>query len=177
MGSISFQTKILSKFLNLVYFILLNVFLCDHTIVVGQYSPSKCGTDEIKALNSIRDGLNNTFLNQQWNGSECFLNDQPAWYGIEWLDGRVTGITLEAISLIGEINVLALTNLTELTYLSLKNNGIAGSLMDFSNTKKLMHIDLSYNEFNGFIPDSVLNLKEFETLLLQENNLTGSIRF
>ncbi|KAI3895094.1 hypothetical protein MKW92_048078 [Papaver armeniacum] len=47
--------------------------------------------------------------------------------------------------------------------------------MDFSNTKKLTHIDLSYNEFNGFIPDSLLKLKELETLLLQENNLTGSI--
>ncbi|PIN20654.1 Serine/threonine protein kinase [Handroanthus impetiginosus] len=105
----------------------------------------------------------------------CYMNTTPYWHGIRCLNGRVTSIILESMGLTGEIKNDAFVNLAELSILSFTNNSISGNLMDFANNQKLRKIDLSGNKFLGEIPLSLLYLSSLESLLLQENNLTGPI--
>lgn len=130
---------------------------------------------ERDALLSLKAGFKNPFLDGNWTGIMCYMNETPYWYGIQCLNGRVSGIVLERMGLFGDINADALVNLTELQTLSFKNNFIAGNMMDFTYSQKLRNVDLSGNGFDGEIPLSLLNLDSLESLQLQYNNLTGSI--
>lgn len=37
----------------------------------------------------------------------------------------------------------------------------------------IIHVDLSHNSLSGTVPPALTNLSSFNTLLLQDNNLTG----
>ncbi|KAF8404560.1 hypothetical protein HHK36_009447 [Tetracentron sinense] len=130
---------------------------------------------ERDALLALKHGFNNHFLNHNWDGLQCYMNDPPRWYGIQCVNGRVTGISLEGIGLHGKVDFHALVNLTELNFLSFKNNWISGNLMDFSSNEKLTHVDVSNNMFDGPISLSLLGLDFLEFLHLQDNKLTGPI--
>ncbi|XP_073021823.1 pollen receptor-like kinase 4 [Primulina eburnea] len=130
---------------------------------------------ERDALLSLKQGFKNSFLDGNWTGIMCYMNDTPYWYGVQCINGRITSVSLEHMWLAGEIKKDSLANLTELTSLSFKGNSISGNLMDFSYNLKLRIIDLSGNRFLGEIPPSVVNLNSLESLQLQDNNLTGPI--
>ncbi|XP_071937510.1 pollen receptor-like kinase 1 [Coffea arabica] len=131
--------------------------------------------EERDALLALVAGFSNSFLHHNWTKVMCYENDPPYWFGIECLNGRVTGVRLENLGLTGEIKVDSLLNLTELSILSFKDNSISGPLMDFSNNQKLTDTDLSGNRFDGAIPLSLLKLNSLASLQLQANNLSGSI--
>ncbi|KAJ7968176.1 Receptor-like kinase [Quillaja saponaria] len=126
------------------------------------------------ALDALKVIFNDPFLNGNWTGYPCNTTD-PQWYGIQCVNGLVTGIRLEGMVLSGKINDNALLSFTELSIVSFKNNNIWGNLMNFSNNQKMKHIDLSGNMFYGSIPHSLVSLNVLETLLLQDNGLTSSI--
>lgn len=132
---------------------------------------------ERDALLSLKNRFNSPFLDGNWTGIMCYMDTTPNWYGVQCLEGRVTGLILDSMGLIGEIQVDALVNLTELETLSFKNNSITANVtvMDFTHNKKLRNIDLSRNKFVGEIPSSLLYLNSLESLQLQDNGLTGSI--
>ncbi|PIN02042.1 Serine/threonine protein kinase [Handroanthus impetiginosus] len=130
---------------------------------------------ERDALLDLKAGFKNSFLDNNWTSLMCYMNDTPYWYGVQCLNGQVTGLVLDNMGLTGEINVDALVNLTELVSLSFKNNSIAGNMMEFTHNHKLRNINISGNGFDGEIPSSVLNLNSLESLQLQDNNLSGSI--
>lgn len=132
--------------------------------------------EERDALYTLKNAFNHPRLNREWNGLQCYMNEpNRTWFGISCKDGRVTGISLEGVGLLGQLNNNALVNLTQLTYLSFKNNSISGHLMDFSANGRLTHIDLSDNWFQGPIPPSLAELAWLESLQLQNNYLTGPI--
>lgn len=126
-------------------------------------------------LNGLKATFNDPFLNDNWIGFPCNETETSRWFGIQCTDGRVIGIVLEGMGLTGKVDVKSFFSLTELSILSFKNNSLKGNVMDFSNNHQLMYIDLSGNEFEGSIPRSLLNLSLLETLLLQDNKLTGPI--
>ncbi|KAH6813500.1 hypothetical protein C2S51_022518 [Perilla frutescens var. frutescens] len=130
---------------------------------------------ERDALLALKTRFNNPFLDANWTGIMCYMDNTPYWYGVQCLVGRVTGLILDSMGLFGDIQVHALANLTELHTLSFKNNSITGNMMDFAFNQKLRSIDLSGNRFSGEIPSSLLNLNILESLQLQENSLTGPI--
>lgn len=162
-----------SKLLNYLLVIALIFLLCKH--VIAEDSHDGFHGDERDKLLALKKGFNNSFLNVNWTGIQCCTNSTPNWYGIQCNNGRVIGVSLENMGLVGKIESYALVNLAELSILSFKNNSISGNLMDFSYNSKLKNVDLSANRFDGEISSSLLGLNFLESLQLQENNLVGSI--
>ncbi|XP_019235542.1 PREDICTED: probable inactive receptor kinase At2g26730 [Nicotiana attenuata] len=130
---------------------------------------------EREALMTIKSDFNNPKVLKSWTGLMCYLNNTPSWFGISCINGRVTGLRLENLGLIGKLKPDALFNLTQLQTLSFKNNSISGNLMDFSKNKNLKDINLSGNKFDGEISPSLLTLNLLESLQVQNNNLNGPI--
>lgn len=130
---------------------------------------------ERDALLSLKKGLNSPFLDSNWTGIMCYMNETVYWHGIGCFNGRVSALILESLGITGEINADAFVNLTELSDISFKNNFLSGNVMEFTNKPKLRKIDLSGNRFHGEIPQSLLYLNSLESLLLHNNNLTGPI--
>nr|XP_016483105.1 PREDICTED: probable leucine-rich repeat receptor-like protein kinase At1g68400 isoform X2 [Nicotiana tabacum] len=130
---------------------------------------------EREALVTIKADFNNPKVLKSWTGLMCYLNNTPSWFGISCINGRVTGLRLENLGLIGKLKPDALVNLTQLQTLSFKNNSISGNLMDFSKNKNLKDINLSGNRFDGEISPSLLTLNLLESLQVQNNNLNGPI--
>ncbi|KAK5838143.1 hypothetical protein PVK06_006870 [Gossypium arboreum] len=130
--------------------------------------------EERDALYALKHTFNDPFLNDNWNGLQCYENTS-FWYGIQCTNCRVTAILLESRGLSGKINADAFVLLSELVTLSFKNNSLSGNIMDFSSNPKLKDIDLSKNMFDGPISRSLLSLNLLESLQLQDNHLTGPI--
>lgn len=149
---------------------ILNVFLL--VLVLQKCCHAETDRDALLALKAV---FKNSFLDANWTGPLCNLNNTTSWYGIECSGGRVTGISLESLGLAGEFRPDALANLTELQTLSFKNNSLSGNLMDFSNNRKLRRVDFSGNRFRGKIPASLLRLPLLESLQLHNNNNNNNL--
>ncbi|KAL3729757.1 hypothetical protein ACJRO7_026832 [Eucalyptus globulus] len=156
-------------------FLALFLSLLTHGITTRSAHSLGYDEDERVALYVLRNIFNNPFLNSNWTGIHCYMNDPPRWYGIQCNNGRVTGIALEGMGLKGLIRFNALLYFSELSILSFKNNALRGNIMNFSGNGKLAQIDLSGNEFHGPISESLLSLASLASLWLQNNNLTGKI--
>ncbi|KAE8698527.1 Cationic peroxidase 2 precursor [Hibiscus syriacus] len=129
---------------------------------------------ERDVLYTLKHTFNDPFLNDNWNGLQCYGNTSY-WFGIQCINGRVTSILLENRGLSGKPSTNSFVVLSELISVVFKNNSLSGNIMDFSFNLKLKHIDLSENMFDGPIPRSLLELELLESLQLQENNLSGTI--
>lgn len=131
---------------------------------------------EKEALDALKATFNIPFLNDNWTGIPCFLSETSKWYGIQCgSNGRIAGIVLESLGLIGNLKVDAFIDFTEMSVLRLKNNYIWGNMMNFSFNQKLAHIDISRNMLSGPISSSVLSLGILESLFVQDNELSGRI--
>ncbi|KAK1403783.1 Non-specific serine/threonine protein kinase [Heracleum sosnowskyi] len=64
---------------------------------------------------------------------------------------------------------------SELVYLSIKGNKIAGSLVHLQDCKNLEFLDLSSNSFVGELSESFAKLTNLETLDVSSNLLNGSV--
>lgn len=128
---------------------------------------------EKEALDGLKANFDDPVLNSNWTGFPCNLAKRSRWYGIQCANGRVTGIVLEGMELAGKIDFRTFSIFEELSILSFKNNSLKGNVMDFSHNHQMKYIDLSGNEFEGLISRSLLSLNLLETLLLQDNKLTG----
>ncbi|KAI3445719.1 hypothetical protein Pfo_002384 [Paulownia fortunei] len=160
---------------NFFSFLLVMALLVLHKCAMAEEDTSGFRGYERDALLVLKAGFNSSFLDSNWTGIMCYMNETPYWHGIQCFNGRVTGIILESMGLTGGIKADAFVNLTELSDLSFKNNFISGNLMEFANNPKLRKIDLSGNKFHGEIPSSLPYLNSLESLLLEDNNLTGPI--
>lgn len=160
---------------NFFNFLLVLALLFIHKRAIAEDDSIGYHGNERDALMALKTGFNNTFLNGNWTGIMCYMNNTPYWYGVQCLNGRVTGLILENMGLNRGIKVDALANLTELEILSFKNNSITGNMMGFTSNHKLRDIDLSENGFFGNISSSLINLNSLISLQLQDNYLTGPI--
>ncbi|XP_030473939.2 probable inactive receptor kinase At2g26730 [Syzygium oleosum] len=156
-------------------FLALFISLLNHGITASSAPSVGYDEDERAALYVLRAAFNNPFLNSNWTGIHCYMDDPPRWYGILCNNGHVTGIVLEGMVLKGLINFNALIQFSELSILSFKNNALLGNIMNFSGNQKLAQIDLSGNKFHGPISESLPGLALLASLQLQNNNLTGKI--
>ena len=89
----------------------------------------------------------------EWTDNSGWLSDEPLnrWHGISTQDGRVTGISLTANGLTGQVPA-AVGDLSE-----------------------LIHLDLSANFLAGDLPESLRSLRKLDTLLITENDLSGCV--
>ncbi|KAM5570627.1 putative inactive receptor kinase [Rosa sericea] len=165
--------KLMASSLFIKCYPLLAILLLIHESAIAQTGYNK---KEKEALDALKATFNNAYLNDNWTGIPCFLSETSKWYGIQCdPNGRVTGIVLESMGLVGNVKVDAFKDFTEMSVVSLKNNNIWGNMMDFSSNQKLTHIDVSRNMLFGPMSSSVLSLGNLEYLFVQYNWLSGFI--
>ncbi|XP_074341010.1 uncharacterized protein LOC141678564 [Apium graveolens] len=169
------------------------------SLVVAEYphnsSSSKASDAEREAL--VRTG---------WWGNQITLyttskQQHCKWPGISCSKAaRVVSIRLERYNIgdeLGKLNLSSFTylqnlilsycqlngtipyqigELSELKYLSLRNNDLTGKLPSFlGNLTQLERLELSYNSLSGIIPSELGNLSRLSDLVLGNNYLNGFI--
>jgi len=98
-------------------------------------------------------------------------NTPCSWHGITCESGHVTNIQLSGNNLTGTLPDIALS---ELNYLTLKNNQLEGTLPGFSGLPALQGLDLENNVLDGEIPN-FNSLPNLQVLVLANNRLDGTI--
>nr|CAB3498459.1 unnamed protein product [Digitaria exilis] len=133
------------------------------------------GADDIasdgRALLAFRDAVGRRLA---WNASD------PAgacsWTGVTCQNGRVAVLRLPGATLSGAIPAGTLGNLTALTTLSLRLNGLSGALPgDLANAAALRNVFLNGNRLSGGFPQAILGLPGLVRLALDGNDLSGPI--
>lgn len=90
--------------------------------------------------------------------------------------GVVWGLQLESMDLQGAIDVEALSKLPNLRSVSFMNNGLEGSLPNFTRLGALKTIFLSDNKFSGQIPSTAFQgMMSLKKLHLADNKFSGLI--
>lgn len=159
------------------YFLVITSLLLLRSFSLAQNDSPALGysVKERQALYALKAVFNSPFLNGVWNGPHCYY-DASQWYGVRCnSNGHVTEIALDNMELRGNIRSNTFTGFTELSVLSLKNNSVSGTEIDFSPNSMLTRVDLSGNMFSGQIPISLVGISVLESLLLQDNYFTGTI--
>ncbi|KAL8129556.1 hypothetical protein V2J09_018711 [Rumex salicifolius] len=112
----------------------------------------------------------------QWNSSDSACN----WHGVHCDSSRsyVAELRLPGAGLLGQIPDGTLGRLSSLRVLSLRDNGLYGSLpADFSNLTLLRSLYIHRNQLSGEFPAGLTQLSGLSRLDLSSNNFSGSIPF
>ncbi|GMJ09623.1 hypothetical protein like AT1G10850 [Hibiscus trionum] len=138
------------------------------TILVSLVPLVRSGDAEaLLALKSSIDPFNSL----PWKGTNVC-----AWKGIkECLNGRVTKLVLEHLSLTGSLDEQSLNRLDQLRVLSFKSNSISGQIPDLSGLLNLKSLFLNDNNFTGQFPESITSLHRLKTIVLAGNRIAGRI--
>lgn len=110
----------------------------------------------------------------EWNESDSPCN----WVGVycDPTKSYVAELHLPGIGLLGSIPANTLGNLTQLRVISIRSNGLSGTLpSDFSNLKNLRSLYVQKNKLSGEFPPSLPHLTGLTRLDLSTNSFTGEI--
>ncbi|GAB2287649.1 hypothetical protein Dimus_022019 [Dionaea muscipula] len=122
------------------------------------------------ALLAFRLALHGITLPWNTSFSPC------SWPYVGCQSSRVTELHLPGRSLSGSIPEGILSNLTALTFLSLRFNSLTGSIpSDIASCSQLQYVYLQGNRFSGEIPGSLLGLSNLIRLDLADNDFSGEI--
>ncbi|XP_068648544.1 DNA damage-repair/toleration protein DRT100-like [Aristolochia californica] len=100
------------------------------------------------------------------------LADNRLWREVPPIASELLHLDLRSNSFSGQLPQLPST----LRYLCVSGNGLVGPLTHLTVLPDLEFVDLSMNEFNGPIPDTLFSGSPLlSTVMLQRNNLSGQI--
>ncbi|KAG2280199.1 hypothetical protein Bca52824_051419 [Brassica carinata] len=175
------------KLLNIYLFFFFMFFPCSRS----------CNSNDKTTLLKIKKSLNNPQILNSWDPqTNCCTN----WTGVACTHRRITGLTISAGDVVGEIAeeigdltdlvILdwsslsrlrgtiprSITKLKNLVYLRFRITELSGPVPEYiSELQNVTFLDLSFNRFNGSIPGSISQMPKLETIQLSHNKLTGSI--
>ncbi|PPD95985.1 hypothetical protein GOBAR_DD06970 [Gossypium barbadense] len=125
---------------------------------------------DAEALLTLKSSVD-PFNSLPWKGTNVC-----AWEGIkECMNGTVTKLVLEHLSLSGPLDEQSLNQLDQLRVLSFKNNSLSGQIPDLSGLLNLKSLYLNDNNFTGEFPESITSLHRLKIIVLSGNQITGQI--
>ncbi|KAM7258696.1 hypothetical protein ACFE04_014437 [Oxalis oulophora] len=133
-------------------------------------------TPDYNALLSFKTSQPNSLSSWVDSVDPCHHHNSSTWSGVTCNPSthRVTKLVLENLNLTGPIH--SLSQLTELRFLSLKNNQLTSTIgLNFSSLHNLKHIYLSRNRFSGQFPAGIFNLRRLQRLDLSNNGFYGEV--
>ncbi|OEL22283.1 Protein STRUBBELIG-RECEPTOR FAMILY 3 [Dichanthelium oligosanthes] len=125
---------------------------------------------DVSAINGLYVALGSPTL-PGWTGN----GGDPCgelWQGVVCTGSAITGITMNAANLGGQLGSLG--NFTSIIIINLSNNKIGGTIPeDLPST--LQQLFLSANQLTGSIPSSLSKLKNLSAMSVNINNLNGDL--
>ncbi|XP_062178488.1 protein STRUBBELIG-RECEPTOR FAMILY 3-like isoform X2 [Phragmites australis] len=125
---------------------------------------------DVSAINGLYVALGSPTL-PGWTGN----GGDPCgerWQGIVCTGSSITGITMNAANLGGQLGSLG--NFTSITIIDLSNNNIGGTIPD-DLPVTLLNLFLSANQLTGSIPSSLSKLKKLTAMSVNGNRLNGEL--
>ncbi|KAH7294548.1 hypothetical protein KP509_27G006500 [Ceratopteris richardii] len=128
--------------------------------------------DDKSALQKFINGVGNgTHIMETWTG-DISVN----WTGVKLENDTVKELKLSSMNLRGEIPQGSLSQLSNLTELTLDNNSLSGSLLsDLVNCPALKIINLAHNNFSGELHTNFTLWGELSLFNVSMNSFTGPI--
>ncbi|XP_021610615.1 probable inactive receptor kinase At5g10020 isoform X2 [Manihot esculenta] len=137
------------------------------------------GQYDFEALLELKKGIEKDPSGEvlvSWDSKSLASDGCPQrWYGVVCIDGNVHSITLNDLGLIGNFSFPVLTGLKMLRNISILNNQLMGTISNVGSIQSLEYLDISCNLFHGFLPTTIVNLRNIVLLNLSSNNFQGMI--
>ncbi|KAK3134278.1 hypothetical protein QOZ80_6AG0547180 [Eleusine coracana subsp. coracana] len=125
---------------------------------------------DVSAINGLYVALGSPTL-PGWTGN----GGDPCgelWQGVTCTGSSITGITMNAANLGGQLGSLG--NFTSITTIMLSNNNIGGTIPE-DLPVTLQNLFLSDNQLTGSIPSSLSKLKNLSAMSVNGNHLSGEL--
>ncbi|GJZ88114.1 pollen receptor-like kinase 3 [Tanacetum coccineum] len=128
------------------------------------------------ALLRIKKSLNNPQPLDSWKLGTIPCDELVRWVGLVCNNGIVTNLILKSMSLSGNLDLNALSQMAGLRILSLENNSFSGPIPDFNKLGSLKGLYLSRNQYSGEIPQDYFNaMMSMKKIWFDGNRFTGKI--
>lgn len=128
------------------------------------------------ALLRIKKSLNNPQPLDSWKLGTIPCDEVVRWVGLICNNGIVTNLILKSMSLSGNLDLNALSNMAGLRILSLENNSFSGPIQEFNKLGSLKGLYLSMNQYSGEIPQDYFNaMTSMKKIWFDGNRFTGKI--
>ncbi|XP_071716883.1 pollen receptor-like kinase 3 [Rutidosis leptorrhynchoides] len=128
------------------------------------------------ALLRIKQSLKNPQPLDSWKFGTIPCDDVIRWVGLICNNGLVTNLHLQSMSLSGNLDMNALSQMAGLRILSLENNSFSGPIPEFNKLGSLKGLYLSLNQFSGKIPSDYFNsMTSLKKIWLDGNRFMGKI--
>lgn len=121
-------------------------------------------------------------IKEHWASLSRWAADPCLYLPYKWVScslvpiPRITSLDFVGFNLTGSIpGAAALSNLSELIFLSFENNSLSGPVPDLSFLTKLEQLHLQNNNLTGQFPAWVVNLASLQVLRVEGNNFTGYV--
>ncbi|KAM1247331.1 hypothetical protein ACFX13_044197 [Malus domestica] len=146
--------------------------------LVVSYVASSSDPTEPATLLKFKSFLSNDSALDNWTNATAPCNGtHNLWAGLLCDgDGNVFGLALTNMGLLGIIDIDTLMDLSALKTVSFMNNSFEGPIPSVNKLSSLTSVYLSYNQFNGEIPDNFfVGMNSLKKIYLDGNEFMGKI--
>ncbi|KAI3814898.1 hypothetical protein L1987_14545 [Smallanthus sonchifolius] len=158
-----------------IFFLLKPPFFLNIFFIMFPWMVKAYMTDQ-DALLRIKQSLNNPEPLDSWKLGTIPCDDVIRWVGIVCDNGIVTNLHLKSMSLSGNLDLTALSQMAGLRIISLENNSFSGPIPEFNRLGSLKGLYLTMNQYSGQIPqDYFTEMTSMKKIWFDGNKFTGDI--
>ena len=158
-----------------LYLHFLSSILLLYSLVSLQLLQSSGENSDLRSLLEFKKGIKEDPSGKvlgSWN--ESFPLE--SWHGVVSEDNNVVGVSLDGLSLSGEIKFSTVVGMRFLRSITLSGNSLTGRLVPtIGSMSVLQHLDLSGNKFYGPIPGRISDIYGLVHLNLSRNGFSGAL--